>query len=560
MGGSIEDVAALAGVSTATVSRALRGLPGVAESTRRRVREAAAQLEYVASPQASRLASGRTGTIGVVVPDVTSWVFAQVVSGAEAVLRAAGLDLLLYNLGDDAGRVRFFDALPLRKRVDAVLILCPPLTLTEIEFLQALNIPVVLVGATVPGFASVRVDDVAGARAAVQHLINLGHGRIGLISGGAVGDESGDREPVPFTAPTDRPRGYRQALAAAGIECDPGLETAGHFTVQGGAQAMAELLSIQSPPTAVFAASDEMAMGALRTLRHAGLRVPEDMSVIGFDGHDMAELFDLTTIVQPAARQGKIAAELLLNLLDRERRSSTDPSNNATGESVGGARVTGDGSAAFAAETHPPTGGPGSLTDTVPAASPDQDAFSPDQGAPMPIVVPTSIQIRDTTCPPHERNNATRVSPTAANAACLGITPDVRVQSLNIPEDDDIAHDLLDAVTSASGTERVPEGSGEVVDVVLLWWRDDDGDLVEALIDARRQLSEAGVIWLLTPKAGREGHVEPSDVLEAAPAAGLAQTSTMSVAAEWVGIRLAAPKVPAGPTPISRPSVGCRGC
>jgi hypothetical protein len=138
------------------------------------------------------------------------------------------------------------------------------------------------------------------------------------------------------------------------------------------------------------------------------------------------------------------------------------------------------------------------------------------------------------------------VSPTAANAEGqrraerLGITPGVLVQSLN--EDNDIAYDLLGAVTSASGTELVPEDSDDVVDVVLLWWRDDDGDLVEALIDARRQLSDAGVIWLLTPKAGRQGHVEPSDVLEAVPAVGLVQTSTVSVAAEWAGMRLAAPK------------------
>ncbi|WP_322751057.1 MULTISPECIES: DUF3052 domain-containing protein [unclassified Frankia] len=138
------------------------------------------------------------------------------------------------------------------------------------------------------------------------------------------------------------------------------------------------------------------------------------------------------------------------------------------------------------------------------------------------------------------------MSPTAANAEGqrraerLGITPGVLVQSLN--EDDDIARDLLGAVTSASGTELVPEDSDDVVDVVLLWWRDDDGDLVEALIDARRQLSEAGVIWLLTPKAGRPGHVEPSDVLEAVPTVGLVQTSTVSVAAEWAGMRLAAPK------------------
>lgn len=296
MGGRIEDVAALAGVSTATVSRALRGLPNVAESTRLRVREAAEQLQYVASPQAFRLASGRTGTIGVVA-NVAEWSSAQVVNGAEAVLRPAGLDLLLYS----PGRARFLNVLWLRKLVDAVLIVCRSLTPAEIVILRTPDVSVVRVGVTVLGFASVRVNDVAGARMAVQHLINLGHRRIGLISGGAIGDESGDHETALLVAPTDRRRGYREALAAAGIECDPGLEAAGDFTVQGGKKAMAELRSVESPPTAVFAVNDEMAMGALWTLRCAGLRVPEDMSVIGFDGHEMEEPFDLTTIVQPPA-------------------------------------------------------------------------------------------------------------------------------------------------------------------------------------------------------------------------------------------------------------------
>jgi hypothetical protein len=138
------------------------------------------------------------------------------------------------------------------------------------------------------------------------------------------------------------------------------------------------------------------------------------------------------------------------------------------------------------------------------------------------------------------------VSPTAANAEGqrraerLGVVSGTLVQSLN--EDDDIAQDLLDAVIATSGTELVPEDSDDVVDVVLLWWRDDDGDLANALIDARRQLSEDGVIWLLTPKAGRDGHVEPSDVLDAVPTAGLVQTRTVSVAQEWAGMRLAAPK------------------
>jgi Protein of unknown function (DUF3052) len=141
------------------------------------------------------------------------------------------------------------------------------------------------------------------------------------------------------------------------------------------------------------------------------------------------------------------------------------------------------------------------------------------------------------------------VSPTAANAegqqasgraAKLGIAPGNLVQSLN--EDDDIALDLLDEIKALTGNDLVPEDSDDVVDVVLLWFRDDDGDLVDALVDARRQLSDEGQLWLLTPKSGRPGHVEPSDILESVPTAGLVQTSTVTAGQEWTGMRLAAPR------------------
>ena len=129
---SIEDVARLAGVSIATVSRALRGLPDVAAATRDRVLAAASDLDYIPSPFAARLASGRTATVGVVVPFLNRWFFAEVIDTVEAALRAAGFDLLLYNLGDQQGRARFFEVMPMRKRVDAILV--ASLVLTDDEF------------------------------------------------------------------------------------------------------------------------------------------------------------------------------------------------------------------------------------------------------------------------------------------------------------------------------------------------------------------------------------------------------------------------------------------
>jgi DNA-binding LacI/PurR family transcriptional regulator len=143
----------------------------------------------------------------------------------------------------------------------------------------------------------------------VQHLVNLGHRRIALISG-----TPGD--PMGFTTQFDRRQGYRETLAAAGLPVDPGLDVGGDFTVEGGEIAMAQLLSHPNPPTAVFAESDEMAFGALRTLRRAGLGPPRDISLIGFDDHALADLMELTTIAQPVREQGARAAQLLLDVLD----------------------------------------------------------------------------------------------------------------------------------------------------------------------------------------------------------------------------------------------------
>jgi len=305
MTASIEDVARLAGVSIATVSRSLRGLPDVAASTRDRVLAAARELDYVASPFAARLASGRTATVGIVVPFVNRWYFAEVLGAIEAVLHDAGFDLLLYNLGDTAGRDRFFTEMPARKRVDALVVASLVLTDTETELLRALGVPVGVLGVQNDRFFSTRIDDYQGASCAVGHLLDLGHRRIGLIGGELV-------DPMRFTPPHDRRSGYIDTLQAAGIEYERSLEALGYFTVAGGEAATAELISRPNRPTALFAEADEMAYGALRAIRRARLRVPEDIAVIGFDDHVTAELFDLSTIRQPVVEQ---AAKLMSRLL-----------------------------------------------------------------------------------------------------------------------------------------------------------------------------------------------------------------------------------------------------
>jgi DNA-binding LacI/PurR family transcriptional regulator len=316
MAASIEDVAKRAGVSIATVSRSLRGLPDVATATRDRVLAAAQELDYVASPFAARLASGRSSTLGVVVPFVNRWFFSEVLGSVESVLSNANYDLLLHNLGDSAGRSRFFSALPVRKRVDAVLVVSLALTDEEVAALQTLELPVGVLGVKHPGMFSVRIDDVAAATTAVNHLLSLGHCRIGLIGGDT-------DDPMRFTPPHHRGTGYRQALMAAGIEPDPALSVLGYFTVQGGEAAMRQLLEHPQPPTAVFAESDEMAYGAIMAIRRRGLRVPDDIAVIGFDDHATAELMDLTTIRQPVGQQGAVLAQELLDSLS----GAVDPSD-----------------------------------------------------------------------------------------------------------------------------------------------------------------------------------------------------------------------------------------
>ena len=305
----IEDVARVAGVSTATVSRALRGLPNVSAATRERVRTAAAELGYVASPWASSLASGRTKTIGLLTPWVNQWFFANVIEGAERALRVEGFDALLhtFEVTRRAPRLRV-DVDVLRRRVDGILVVGLPLDAGEVQALVGLGHPLIFVGSGVEGQVTVRLDDLATGRKATEHLIRLGHRRIGHISGTP-------DDVTPFSPPVARREGWATALRRAGIPVDPRLEVHGHFDLDGGRESMHALLRRCPDLTAVFAASDEMAMGAILAVRDRGLRIPQDLSVIGIDGHDLGELVSLTTMVQPALEQGATAAALLLEMI-----------------------------------------------------------------------------------------------------------------------------------------------------------------------------------------------------------------------------------------------------
>jgi LacI family transcriptional regulator, repressor for deo operon, udp, cdd, tsx, nupC, and nupG len=311
MSATIDDVAKAAGVSVATVSRALRGLPNVAPSTRDRVLAAAGELQYVAHPQASRLAARRSLTVGLVVPMLGQWYYAQLFSGVEAELAAAGYDVLPYTLAGAQGIDDFLEQLPFRKRVDGLIVVDAPLAEAELERLVAGGLPALTVGYRRPGVSSLTVDNVGASRIAVGHLTGLGHRRVAMIGG--IEDD-----PFHFSVPVDRRRGYLDALAAVGLAAEPRLIVPGNFSLEGGVDAMHRLLHLDDPPTAVFACSDEMAIGAMQVARDAGLDVPGDLSVVGFDDHDVSEYLGLTTVRQDVVDLGERAASALLAQLAPE--------------------------------------------------------------------------------------------------------------------------------------------------------------------------------------------------------------------------------------------------
>lgn len=314
----IMEVAAQSGFSPATVSRALRGLPGVSAKTREAVERAATSLGYSPSPWATALTTGRTNTVAVIAPWVSRWFFSAVIEGAQEVLTEHGYDLMLYPFGVDGG----VDAHSLSKRVDGVLALNVPLAHRSIGMLGGFGVPIVTLGSAIEGVSSVLVDNVVVGQRAAQHLIDLGHRRIAFF-----GDEDG--EAMGFPVAVDRHRGYDMTLRAAGIEPDPALVYSSGFTINGGEAALHRCLSDgPARPTAVFAVSDEVAIGALHAARMHDLRIPEELSVIGVDGHDFAYLFDLTTISQPVRDQGRIAARLLLEQVN-------DPHHTPTAVTVG---------------------------------------------------------------------------------------------------------------------------------------------------------------------------------------------------------------------------------
>jgi DNA-binding LacI/PurR family transcriptional regulator len=316
VGSAIADVAARAGVSKATASRALSGKGYVAEATRQRVVQAAKDIGFVASPNAASLVTGHTKNIGVVIPFINRWFFGEILEGIEDALLNRGYDMTLYNIHPGSlDRDRVFDFFLARKRFDGVIVIGIEPTAEETARLLRLAIPMVSMGAPVPGIRSLTIDDVGAARLATDHLLALGHRRILHLGGPVKGQDDA-------SVHGRRLSGYVDAMTRADHAHEMrSSQTA--MSIPGGYDAGTHALSDSSTrPSAVFAASDEIAIGVIIAARRLGISVPGDLSVIGIDGHEYAEMFSLTTIEQHPREQGQSA---VADLLAAVTGAPTDP-------------------------------------------------------------------------------------------------------------------------------------------------------------------------------------------------------------------------------------------
>jgi DNA-binding LacI/PurR family transcriptional regulator len=274
----------------------------VNERTRTKIVAAAMELNYPLRPDL--IPPGlvkKTNRIGVIAPYISRWFFSQAINGIEQSLREVGMDLLLYNFSQVDARQRIFQQKQLRGKVDAIIVVSMPPTDEEFTSLLSLGIPITTIGFSHEGCTSIAIDDVLGGKVATQHLTDLGHREIAVLSG--------QRETAyNFDVSGNRNKGYVEALNEVGVGWNPELEISGDFNIYTSEIAMEAFLRRKKLPTAIFCHSDEMAFGALKAIRNKGMRVPEDISVIGFDDHDIAQYIGLTTVAQPPQFEGQVAA------------------------------------------------------------------------------------------------------------------------------------------------------------------------------------------------------------------------------------------------------------
>jgi LacI family transcriptional regulator len=310
---TIRDIAALAGVSVATVSRVLNDRPDVSPETREEVLRHVREHNFTTNRSARSLSVGRTGFIGFTMPFVRPDYFAGILAGAlEAAYEQEMRVVLCATHSEHDREVSVLERLR-DGTTDGAIILLPEESSEELVALQARGYRFVVADPRAPldpGIPAVAASNRAGAQDVTNHLLALGHRRIGVVSG-----------PLGWTATEERLDGYRAALAGAGVLPDPALLVEGDFEAPTGYAAAQLLLALPEPPTAIFALNDNMAIGVLEAAEERGLSVPGDLSLAGFDDSELARIVTphLTTVRQPLAELGRTAVSLLTRLLERQR-------------------------------------------------------------------------------------------------------------------------------------------------------------------------------------------------------------------------------------------------
>ena len=303
---TIYDIARMSGVTTATVSRVINGKHGISRETRERVITVMRRERYFPSAAASALRKKKTREIGILSPFFIGDFFLKIFESLHRQLK--DFDLILYNAQTPAHRREVIDRIVAEEKLCALIVASTPVLLEEELLVSSLKIPVVMVEARHPSYSSVDYDHQIGAFKAVGHLIELGHRDIAIVGGKP---ETRLYSPIG----KERLKGYRMALDVAGIPVREQLITSGEWTSADARSSALQLLGLQRPPTAIFATSDVQAAGVLMAARETGTRVPEDLSVVGYDNISFAEYLSLTTMWQHHDQLARNAATLLLEEL-----------------------------------------------------------------------------------------------------------------------------------------------------------------------------------------------------------------------------------------------------
>ena len=313
---TIKDVAQSAGVSIATVSRVLNGSSSVKPATKAAIQRAIEKLNYHPNALARGLQKKQSKTIGVLFPDATSYYFAEIIRGINNSVQQAGYKIMVSSAHDATDEANTFMSLWKSQQVSGLIVMMPSTRNVNIFTSSQRNIPLILLNTAITDGAdiTIKIDNYSGALEITRHLINHGHKAIGFIHGAPNNHDSEERY-----------RGYCDALKLADLTTSPYWEFHGNFTENSGYRAVISLLNHPEKPSAIFAANDSMAIGAIEAIRQFSLKVPQDIAIVGFDDISTAQYINppLTTMNVPVLEMGEQAGNHLIGLLENRRQTST---------------------------------------------------------------------------------------------------------------------------------------------------------------------------------------------------------------------------------------------